>query len=161
EPTDGPTPSDPAPTDVPEVSTVTLAPDGQPAPPGLHAAGAKLDTWLRNRDTAAAGGSGISGWLGAQPGGVPRVRCDTPEAASARSRGAAGGAPEALDALARAIGARPDSPPLLRELYRLYESAGLTDLCYRPLRQIEKLAAARGESDPWVLEALARVCERL
>ena len=46
-------------------------------------------------------------------------------------------------------------------VYRLYESVGLTDLCYRPLRQIEKLAAARGGSDVWVLEALARVCERL
>ncbi len=63
--------------------------------------------------------------------------------------------------LDRAIRARPDSPGLLRELYRLYEAVGLTDLCYGPLRQAEKLSEAGTAPDPWVLEALARLCERL
>jgi hypothetical protein len=161
EATDGPTPSDPAPTDVPEPSTETVAPDGQPAPPGLHAAGMQLDKWLRTRAPTAAGQSGISGWLEAQRQRLRRFWYDTPEATTARSLRAAGRTSEAFDVLDRAIRVRPDSPTLLRELYRLYEAAGLTDLSYRPLRQIEKLAAARGESDTWVLQALARVCERL
>jgi hypothetical protein len=46
-------------------------------------------------------------------------------------------------------------------LYRLYEGVGLLDLCYRPLRQIHKLATARGAPDTWALETLARLCERL
>src|SRR5581483_997301 len=86
---------------------------------------------------------------------------DTPETTAARGLRAAGRFADAFAILDRAVRARPDSPELLRELYRLYDAAGLTDLCYRPLRQIEKLAAARGVPDPWVLETLARVCERL
>ncbi len=68
---------------------------------------------------------------------------------------------EAFALLDRAIRARPDGPELLRELYRLYDAVGFTDLCYRPLRQIEKVAEARGTPDAWVLESLARLCERL
>jgi hypothetical protein len=37
----------------------------------------------------------------------------------------------------------------------------LLDLCYRPLRMIEKLASSRGGADTWVLESMARLCERL
>ena len=37
----------------------------------------------------------------------------------------------------------------------------MLDLGYRPLRMIEKLASARGGTDTWVLETLARLCERL
>jgi hypothetical protein len=68
---------------------------------------------------------------------------------------------EAFTVLNRALRARPDSPNLLRELYRLYDAVGLHDLCFRPLRQIEKLANSRGGADTWVLETLARLCERL
>ncbi len=36
-----------------------------------------------------------------------------------------------------------------------------TDLAYRPLRMIEKLAVTRGGVDTWVLETMARLCEKL
>ena len=73
----------------------------------------------------------------------------------------AGRVNEAFALLERAIRTRPDGPELLRELYRLYDAIGFTDLCYRPLRHIEKLAQARGTPDTWVLETLARHCERM
>ena len=57
---------------------------------------------------------------------------------------------------------RPDSPDLLWELYRLYRAVGLVEMCYRPLRQIEKVAERRGgKPDPRVLETLAQVCEEI
>lgn len=127
----------------------------------LHAAGVRLDQWLRERVLALPAHAGIGGWLEAQKEKLQRFWYDTPEATTARALRAGGRPGEAFAVLDRAIRLRPDSPTLLRELYRLYESTGLTDLCYRPLRQIEKLAAVHGESDPWVLESLARVCERL
>jgi hypothetical protein len=139
----------------------TLPPGGLADLGTLHASGVRLDLWLRGHKPAAAAPAGIGGWLGAQREKLQRFWYDTPEATTARSLRAAGRASEAFTVLDRAIRQRPDSPTLLRELYRLYESAGLTDLCYRPLRQIEKLTAAHGETDVWVLETLARVCEQL
>jgi hypothetical protein len=104
---------------------------------------------------------GLSGWLASQRDRLARFWYDTPETTNARSLRAAGRVEEAFHVLESAIRARRDSPDLLRELYRLYEAVGFTDLCYRPLRQIEKLAEARGAPDAWVLEALAKLCERL
>ena len=151
--TDTPDPSDPPAADPVEAATDALLPElGE-----LHAAGLRLDVWLRGHDPAA----GVGGWLGAQRERLQRFWYDTPEATAARALRAAGRPGEAFAVLDRAIRARPDSPQLLRELYRLYESVGLSDLCYRPLRQIEKLAATRGAPEVWALEALARVCERL
>jgi hypothetical protein len=99
--------------------------------------------------------------LAAQRERVSRFWYDTPEATAARGLRASGREGEAFAVLERAVRAHPDSPPLLRELYRLYQAAGLTDLCFRPLRQIEKLAAARGVEDQWVIGELARLCEQL
>jgi hypothetical protein len=128
----------------------------------FKAAALKLDNWLKDQTpTPPPVGQGISGWLGAQKLKLNRFWYDTPEATAARALRAAERYDEALAQLDRAIRARPDSPELLRELYRLYESIGLLDLCYRPLRMIEKLASNRGGTDTWVLETLARLCERL
>lgn len=123
-----------------------------------------LDHWLKAhppKAEAKAAKGAIGGWLEAQRDRLRRFWFDTPETASARSMRAAGRFEEAFGVLDRAIRARPDSPDLLRELYRLYDAIGLHEFCYRPLRQIEKLAEVRGSPDPWVLETLARVCERL
>lgn len=128
----------------------------------IRAAAIKLDQWLRTQEPApAARGTGLAGWLGATKNRLTRFWYDTPEATSARGLRTAGRVDEAFAVLDRAIRAHAESPELLRELYRLYEAVGLWDLCYRPLRQIEKLAAARGGADTWVLETLARVCARL
>jgi hypothetical protein len=154
----------PSATDDPSASGDTIDPFG-PDPridlSALSAAGRNLDLWLGARHPTAAPQEGISGWLGAQRDRLRRFWYDTPETTTARSLRAAGKLREAFAVLDRAIRLRPDSPELLRELYRLYEAAGLNDLCYRPLRQIEKLADAQGRPDTWVLETLARVCERL
>jgi hypothetical protein len=104
---------------------------------------------------------GIAGWFGAQKMKLNRFWYDTPEATAARGMRAAEKYDQAFALLDRAIRARPDSPELLRELYRLYDAIGMLDLCYRPLRMIEKLANNRGGNDNWVLETLARLCERL
>jgi tetratricopeptide (TPR) repeat protein len=122
----------------------------------------QLERWLKKQETAAGGPkSGLGGWLAGQRDKLRRFWLDTPETTAARSLRAAGKFDEAFAVLDRAIRARPDGPELLRELYRLYEAAGLLDLCYRPLRQLEKLTEARGTPDAWVLETLARLCERL
>jgi hypothetical protein len=132
-----------------------------PPDPSLRTAGLRLDQWLRGQAAAPAADRGLGGWLAAQREKLSRFWYDTPEATTARGLRAAGRLDDAFAVLDRAVRVRPDSPALLRELYRLYEVAGLTDLCFRPLRQIEKLSAARGAEDAWVLEALARLCERL
>src|SRR5207237_1775601 len=122
----------------------------------------RLEQWLKGQTpTASQPKGGLSGWLDSQRDRLRRFWLDTPETTSARSLRTAGRAAEAFAVLDRAIRARPDSPELLRELYRLYEAVGFVDLCYRPLRQIEKIAVARGTPDTWVLETLARLCERL
>lgn len=124
----------------------------------------RLDEWLKahppKRPTTSQKG-GLSAWLDATRDRLKRFWLDTPETTNARSLRAAGRLEEAFNVLERAIRARSDSPDLLRELYRLYEGVGFYDLCYRPLRQIEKLSEIRESSDPWVLETLARLCERL
>ncbi len=127
----------------------------------LRAGAEQLERWLKTQTPAAAPKGGLGGWLGAQRDKLRRFWLDTPETTAARGLRTAGKYGEAFAVLDRALRARPDGPELLRELYRLYEAAGLFDLCYRPLRQIEKLAEARGAPDPWVLETLARLCERL
>jgi hypothetical protein len=128
----------------------------------LRASAQQLEHWLKSHNPpATAPKTGLGGWLGAQRDKLRRFWLDTPETTAARSLRTAGKFDAALAVLDRAIRARPDGPELLRELYRLYEAAGLFDMCYRPLRQIEKLAEARGAPDPWVLETLARLCERL
>lgn len=131
--------------------------------PPFQAAALALDNWLRRVSpaTTTPPPSGLSRWFGAQRNKLQRFWYDTPDATAARAMRSAGKVAEAFALLDKAIRARPDSPQLLRELYRLYDSQGMTDLCYRPLRQIEKLADGQGGSDAWVLEALARVCERL
>jgi hypothetical protein len=138
----------------------------QPEPESVLAAlrtGAQqLDNWLkRQHPPTAAPKTGLGGWLGAQRDKLRRFWLDTPETTSARGLRSAGKYDKAFEVLDRAIRARPDGPELLRELYRLYEAVGLFELCYRPLRHIEKLAEARGTPDAWVLETLARLCERL
>jgi tetratricopeptide (TPR) repeat protein len=139
-----------------------LAPENGPDLTALRTAAQDLEHWLRNQNPAAnAPKAGLSGWLGAQRDKLKRFWLDTPETTAARSLRSAGRMNEAFTLLDRAIRARPDGPELLRELYRLYEAIGFTDLCLRPLRQIEKLAEARGAPDTWVLEALAKLCERL
>jgi len=128
----------------------------------LKNSGLRLDNWLKNRapDTAAPA-HGISGWFGAQKQKLNRFWFDTPEASSARGLRAAEKYDEAFALLDRAVRAHPSSPELLRELFRLYDALSLHELCYRPLRVIEKLATDRGGSDPWVFENLAHLCERL
>jgi hypothetical protein len=121
----------------------------------------RLDRWLKGQEPAPVAREGIGGWLGAQKAKLSRFWYDTPETTHARGLRTAGRFADAFAILDRAVRARPDGPELLRELYRLHDAAGLRDLCYRPLRQIEKLAEARGAPDPWVLEELARLCERL
>ncbi len=128
----------------------------------LHARGQQLENWLKKQPLPVQEPkSGLGAWLGAQRDRLRRFWLDTPETTSARSLRTAGRIDEAFTVLDRAIRVRPDGPELFRELYRLYESVALTDLCYRPLRQIEKLAQARGTTDPWVFETLAKLCERL
>jgi len=128
----------------------------------LKAAGLRLDNWLKGQTPPPPpSGNGLSGWLGAQKLKLNRFWFDTPEATTARGLRAAEKYDEAFALLDRAIRAHPNSPELLRELYRLYDALGLYDLCYRPLRVIEKLATIRGSVDTWVLETLARICERL
>ncbi|HXD88390.1 MAG TPA: hypothetical protein VN641_18015 [Urbifossiella sp.] len=128
----------------------------------LKAAALKLDHWLKDQTpTPPPAAHGIAGWFGAQKMKLNRFWYDTPEATAARGLRAAEKYDQAFTLLDRAIRARPDSPELLRELYRLHEAIGLLDLCYRPLRMIEKLANNRGGNDNWVLETLARLCERL
>jgi hypothetical protein len=153
----------PPPTDVGEATD-----DGsgdRPAAPDLATLrdnAQRLDQWLKGHPPRPAQKSaGLTGWLGAQRDRLKRFWYDTPETTSARGLRTAGRPEEAFNVLERAIRARPDSPALLRELYRLYEAVGLPELCYRPLRQIEKLAEAHGSPDAWVLETLARLCERL
>ncbi len=138
--------------------------DGPPDGADFRPAAIKLDKWLKLQGPSGSGGSshgGLGAWLGAQKAKLSRFWFDTPEATAARYLRTAGKADEAFATLDRAIRARPDSPELLRELYRLYESLGWDDLAYRPVRQIEKLSAARGAPDPWALETLAKLCERL
>ncbi len=141
----------------------TADPDTQPETDlaELHLAGQRLEIFLRAHKPAAPTQTGLSGWLGAQRDRLSRFWYDTPEATSARSLCAAGKPAQAFEILDRAIRTRPDSPELLRELYRLYESLNFLDLCFRPLRQIEKLAKVRSKTDTWVLETLAKLCERL
>jgi hypothetical protein len=128
----------------------------------LRASAERLEHWLKGQNpTAPAQQGGLSGWFGAQRDRLRRFWYDTPETTSARSLRTSGRVEDAFNILDRAIRARPDGPELLRELYRLYEAVGFTDLCYRPLRQIEKMAEVRGTPDTWVLETLARLCERL
>jgi hypothetical protein len=128
----------------------------------LRARAEQLEQWLKGQDPPTrAPRSGLGGWLENQRDRLRRFWLDTPETTSARSLRAAKRLDEAFAVLERAIRARPDGPELLRELYRLYESVGFTDLCFRPLRHIEKLADARGAPDTWVLEELAKLCERL
>ncbi len=128
----------------------------------LRTSAQNLEHWLNALpDPTPQSRGGISAWLGSQRDRLRRFWLDTPETTAARSLHSAGKLEEAFAVLDRAIRARPDGPELLRELYRLYEAVGFHDLCFRPLRQIEKLADARGTSDTWVLEALARLCEQL
>lgn len=128
----------------------------------ILAAGHRLDNWLKNHNPPPPpAGQGFSGWLGAQKLKLNRFWFDTPEATAARGLRAAERYEEALALLDRAIRAHPNSPELLRELYRLFDALGMYELCYRPLRTIEKLATNRGGTDNWVVETLARLCERL
>jgi hypothetical protein len=156
----------PATTDELAGTTVeTPSPVGPDTPPdltSLRAAGVRLDQWLKaQRPAPTPAQGGIGGWLGAQRARLGRFWYDTPETTTARALRTGGRFEDAFAILDRAIRARPESPELLRELYRLYDAAGLTELTYRPLRQIELLAETHGRPDTWVLETLARVCERL
>ncbi len=128
----------------------------------IQAAGHRLDNWLKAQvPPPPPAGHGIAGWLGAQKLKLNRFWYDTPEATAARGLRAAEKYDEAFALLDKAVRAHPDSPELLRELYRLYDALGLYDLCYRPLRVFEKLATTRGGTDAWVLETLAKICEKL
>jgi hypothetical protein len=128
----------------------------------LRARAEELERWLKGKDPPAhAPRTGLGGWLDSQRDRLRRFWLDTPETTSARGLRAARRMAAAFAVLDRAVRTRPDGPELLRELYRLYDALGFADLCFRPLRQIEKLAEARGTPDPWVLEELARLCERL
>ena len=128
----------------------------------LKAAGLRLDIWLKDQTpTPPPVAQGISGWLGAQKLKLNRFWYDTPEATAARGLRAGEKYEEAFTLLDKAIRTHPTSPELLRELYRLYDAVGLHDLAYRPLRMIEKLAVTRGGVDTWVLETMARLCEKL
>jgi hypothetical protein len=148
------------PTELPSATFDTLAPgDSTPDQPGvgrLRNTGLKLDHWLKGQDPQPPekGGWGILKKLA-------DFWTDTPETTKARGLANSGQINEAFEVLEKAIRARPENPGLLRELYRLYKAAGLGDLCYRPLRHIEKVMKARGKPDPWVLEELAKVCAAL
>ncbi len=120
----------------------------------------RLDNWLKaQHPQPVEAKGGLAGWLGSQRDWLRRFWYDTPETTTARNLRNAGRPEEAFNVLERAIRARPSSPDLLRELYQLYDSLGFHDLCYRPLRHIEKLLVHR--PDPWVLETLAYLCEKL
>ncbi len=154
----------PSVTDAPTVETLLPEPptDVSPGVGAIYASGVRLDQWLKaQRPQTSTAGSGLGGWFDTQRERLKRFWFDTPETAMARALRTSGRPEDAFGVLERALRARPDSPDLLRELFRLYESVGLHELSFRPLRQIEKLAQARGETDTWVLETLARVCERL
>lgn len=128
----------------------------------LRASAQRLDGWLKRHEPAPLPAkAGLTGWLESQRDRLRRFWLDTPETTSARGLRNQGRWNEAFEVLDRAIRARPDSPDLLRELFRLYEAANLGELCYRPLRAIEKIADTRGAPDPWVYETLARVCENI
>lgn len=128
----------------------------------LRTSAQRLDGWLKRHEPAPLPAkAGLTGWLESTRDRLRRFWLDTPETTSARGLRNQGKWNEAFEVLDRAIRARPDSPDLLRELYRLYEAANLGELCYRPLRAIEKIAEMRGTPDPWVFETLARVCELL
>jgi hypothetical protein len=139
----------------------------KPATPNLEVLrenAQQLEGWLKSHPPRAASSvakGALAAWIDAQRDRLKRFWLDTPETTNARSLRTAGRVEEAFTVLERAIRARSDSPELLRELYRLYDSLGFLDLCYRPLRQIEKLAEVRGTSDVWVLETLAQLCEKL
>ncbi|AWM37141.1 hypothetical protein GobsT_49310 [Gemmata obscuriglobus] len=151
-------------TDTPEATDTPTPrdPDAGPDLLALHAAGQELEAWLKRQPPPTEPPkSGLGSWLGAQRDRLRRFWLDTPETTMARSLRTSGRLAEAFGVLDRAVRNRSDSPELLRELYRLYESVGMIDLCYRPLRHIEKLAQARSTQDPWVLETLAQVCEKL
>lgn len=154
----------PSVTNTPTVETVLpeTPVDLSPGVGAIYAAGVRLDQWLKaQRPSASAPSGGLGGWFGTQRERLKRFWFDTPETTMARALRNSGKPEDAFSILERALRSRPDSPDLLRELFRLYESVGLHELSFRPLRQIEKLAVARGETDTWVLETLARVCERL
>lgn len=150
-------------TDVPE--TTEDGSDERATAPDLNAlrlGAQRLDSWLkRHEPTPLPAKAGLSGWLESQRDKLRRFWLDTPETTSARGLRDQGRWNEAFEVLDRALRARPDSPDLLRELFRLYDAAGLGELCYRPLRAIEKIADQRGTPDPWVYETLARVCEQI
>jgi pSer/pThr/pTyr-binding forkhead associated (FHA) protein len=153
-------------TDAPTVETTLSSSEhnGEDLAPGvtaIYASGARLDQWLKAHSPESGSHHGLSSWFGAQRERLKRFWFDTPETTTARVLRNGGKPNEAFVVLDRALRARPDSPDLLRELYRLYDSIGLHDLCFRPLRQIEKLANAREAPDTWVLETLAKLCERL
>ncbi len=142
--------------------TDTPGPYPDPTLIAFHSRGQQLENWLRKQNpTSPRAKTSVGGWFGAQRDKLKRFWLDTPETTTARGLRTAGRTEEAFVILDHAIRARPDGPELLRELYRLYESVGLFELCYRPLRHIEKLAQARGTPDEWVLESLAKLCERL
>lgn len=143
------------------VSTDSTPNEPLPARVHLHTAAARLERWLQSRPPIPPTRGGVGGWLDSQRAKLNRFWLDTPETTAARGHRAAARFAEAFAILDTALRARPDSPDLLRELYRLYDAAGMIDQCYRPLRQIEKLATVRGAKDPWVLEELARLFERL
>jgi hypothetical protein len=142
-------------------TTLPSIPDIEPAMMAIFAAGARLDHWLKAQAPQTASQPGIGSWFGTQRERLKRFWLDTPETTTARIYRTSGRPEDAFAVLDRALRARPESPDLLRELYRLYESVGLYELCFRPLRQIEKLANARGGTDTWVLETLAKLCEQL
>jgi hypothetical protein len=149
-------------TDAPTIeTTLPSSPEIVPEMAAMYASGARLDQWLKAQTPQTGSQPGLGSWFGAQRERLKRFWYDTPETTSARALRTSGRPEEAFTVLNRALRARPDSPNLLRELYRLYEAVGLHDLCFRPLRQIEKLANAGGGADTWVLETLARLCERL
>ncbi|HUR55482.1 MAG TPA: FHA domain-containing protein [Gemmataceae bacterium] len=147
-------------TEFPSATFDTLAPPDSDAELGgkvsLPSAARKLDHWLKGQapQPPEKGGWGILKKLA-------DFWTDTPETTRARGLANGGQLREAFEVLEKAIRARPDNPGLLRELYRLYKTAGLGHMCYRPLRHIEKVMKARGKPDPWVLEELARVCASL
>jgi tetratricopeptide (TPR) repeat protein len=157
-----PHPDDDPATELPSATFDTLAPPDDEAGTEedgtgrLRSAARKLDRWLKGQDPQPPdkGGWGILKK-------IADFWTDTPETTRARGLANSGQWNEAFEVLQKAIQARPDNPGLLRELYRLYKAAELGNLCYRPLRHIEKVMKARGKPDPWVLEELAKVCAAL